>query len=145
MNLNEMRGQIKKDLINKYDYIKSEIEICGEIMIQKLQKSDTLEQKNKEQKISEIAKKTSKLIEKINGCFDSSMQDVNHYFDDLDKNNNYADIKTKEQLMKEIIKHDLLYIKQEITRNQKSIQKFAYGFLIQFDFYFSENDMKFLR
>ncbi len=138
----QLRGEIKLDLIKKFDFIKSEVEIKGQELIQEIKEDKIYNEERKKDEIDELSIKIGHTIEKINVCYDFSLKDVNDYFDELDNKRIVIDSnKTKEEIKKEIIKHDLIYLDKKTIRGNRYhfLARFMFGILIEVNIYIDED------
>ena len=158
-NLIEVKEKIKRDLINYYDSLKSDIDIdIQETLI----KESTLNENLK----NELIEINKKLIDKVDLNLNQSMDEINKYFSSLlqltslfsninDLNNFFDD--SHGILLNNSNKIDLtsikmtalnkycIYIKRAKINAKFANGKFPIGILISFDWYPTENQLNYTK
>jgi hypothetical protein len=121
----KIKSEIKTDLINHYDLIKSEIDY----LIHK--KSENIERID-----------YSKLIQLCDKIFNFNMEQVNQYFDKNKFEKNYKKL-NKEIVKEKILTKYCIFIGSE--QFQRNLKNFLIGHLIITDWYIDENQFNFLK
>jgi hypothetical protein len=132
--LAKIKGEIKTDLINHYDWVKSEIDY---LIHRKLENVKLVN--------NEMETKTfdySKLIELCNKIFTINMNQVNEYFDKNKFDKNYK--KLNKEIVKETIlnKYCIFIGNREL---QEDLTNYLIGHMIVSDCYIDVNQYNFLK
>jgi hypothetical protein len=130
--IDKIKGEIKLDLINHYDWIKSELDYLIHKKLAKFEKNT----KTKNVDYNE-------LIEICTKNFNNNINEINEYFDNLNlKSDNLA------LLDKEKIKEDAITSYCTLLTNenlQSDLSHYFIGFFIISDWYIDNNQYNFLR
>jgi hypothetical protein len=139
-DLNKTKGDLKQELIEYYENIKNQIDIKSQGILLKIDKY--LDQKKtdiSQERINEInvyrqmiLKINKSFVQSIDETCDKNMCDVNNY---------NGIINDKDYIKKNILKSYCLHIENQ----NKSKIKYPIGIIITFDWYPSENEIRFLK
>jgi hypothetical protein len=168
----ETSCRLKRDLIQYYDFIKSEVDLIGQMQLvkmsteftQKLTEKETTEEmadgdtsnmdmsvedcddeKSHEEKRVKFLELYEGHIKKIDEALDQNLKEVNLFYEKQEIDENMSD----EELKKIILKKDCLMIKTSDLNQTYSdaFNKtwFPFGILIFTDWYIDENQTKYFK
>ncbi len=169
----ETKCRLKQDLIKYYDFIKSEVDLIGQMQLvkmstesaQKLAEKETTEEmadgdtskmdvsvedcddekSHEEKRVKFVALYEGHYIKKINEILNQNLEEVNLFFQKEDIDEKMSD----EELKKIILKKDCLMIKtSDLNRTYSDAFNktwFPFGILIFTDWYIDENQTKYFR
>jgi hypothetical protein len=128
LTLGKIKGEIKLDLINHYDWIKSEIDY----LIHK--KLANFENKEQSKKVD-----YNELIELCNKTLDSNINEINEYFNNADN----CHLLDKEIIKEKAITNYCTFLTNESV--QLDDANYFIGFIILSNWYIDNNQYNFLR
>jgi hypothetical protein len=134
---NKLHGEIKLELINYYDYLKSDIDIVAQNKLLQIEKGE-VNPRNK-QKILNLYKH---LIDKSNEIFESSCKSLDDYFARIKNHNGNLDEKT--QIKRREIKNFCYFIENSVLNNDFKNEN-QLGLFISFDWFLDENQVNYIR
>jgi hypothetical protein len=135
-----IKGQIKKELIDFYDSLSNKIDIRAQRLLLSFENKS-----QKENDIKRINELNSKLIKRIEKVLDSSLDQVNYYFENLQTNIDPS-ITTIPYLRENVLKSHFNYLEfQDVDEVHKSIKANELGILIESDWFLEQNQLYFIR
>ena len=148
-NLIELKEKIKRDLINHYDLVKSQIDI--DIQENFIKPDSNLA----DNLIYELVELNKELIDKVDSNSDQSMNEINNYFNSLNNlYSNIEDLNSFKLLNKSIDESSIkmtalnkycLYISKANLNSIFSNGKIRHGILISLNWYPSENEVNYTK
>jgi hypothetical protein len=133
----ELKAQIKLDLIEYYDGIKSEIDISSQEKLLDLEKD--IYNDKKCEKREKVNKYNSQFIETVENNFNLNCKEIDDYF----KNEMEYFIEDKEEIKRKALKNYVAFINLNEFYD-KVIDENIVGMLIKVDWYLDENQINFL-
>jgi hypothetical protein len=145
MNIDEIRllkCQIKLDLINYFDAIKSEIDICAFNVLKDIESSLST---NKSDVLDNVYKLNQEMIDIVNKIYENNTICVNDFFQTLTEQEKLSmNNLNKNDIKRFVLNGYCFYINIESLKHQFRDGNLL-GLLIISDFYLDENLLNFLR
>lgn len=140
--INTINGQIKLDLINYFDTVKSEIDISA------LKVLDSIESlSNKSDVLNNVYKLNQEMIDIVNEIYENNAKCVNDFFrfsSTDDEMMRFPINKSIEEIKRAVFNGYCFYINGESLKKQFRDGNLL-GLLITSDFYLDENQLNFLK
>ena len=130
--IDKIKGEIKLDLINHYDWVKSELDY---LIHKKLAK---FEDKTKTKNVD-----YNDLIEICTKNFNININEINQYFDNLNLKSEDLALLDKEKIKENAINSYCTFLTNE--KLQSDLSNYFVGFFIISDWYIDKNQYNFLR
>ena len=140
--INNLKEDIKKQLIEYYERIKSEIDIKGFELLESLSKRNA---KDRDNTSFSIIKLNEYLVNQIDSHLDKNLNEINEYFNsDLIKNLNTSN---QEDVKRNVLKSYLIYFDFNESMNYliKQLDKYGFGLLFEFEWYLDENQQNYVK
>ena len=140
--INNLKEDIKKQLIEYYERIKSEIDIKGFELLESLSKRNA---KDRDNTSFIIIKLNEYLVNQIDSHLDKNLNEINEYFNsDLIKNLNTSN---QEDVRRNVLKSYLIYFDFNESMNYliKQLDKYGFGLLFEFEWYLDENQQNYVK
>ena len=137
-----LKEDIKKQLIEYYERIKSEIDIKGFELLESLSKRNA---KDRDNTSFSIIKLNEYLVNQIDSHLDKNLNEINEYFNsDLIKNLNTSN---QEDVKRNVLKSYLIYFDFNESMNYliKQLDKYGFGLLFEFEWYLDENEQNYVK
>ena len=141
--INNLKEDIKKQLIEYYERIKSEIDIKGFELLESLSKRRNAKDRDNTSFI--IIKLNEYLVNQIDSHLDKNLNEINEYFNsDLIKNLNTSN---QEDVKRNVLKSYLIYFDFNESMNYliKQLDKYGFGLLFEFEWYLDENQQNYVK
>ena len=138
-----LKEDIKKQLIEYYERIKSEIDIKGFELLESLSKRRNAKDRDNTSFI--IIKLNEYLVNQIDSHLDKNLNEINEYFNsDLIKNLNTSN---QEDVKRNVLKSYLIYFDFNESMNYliKQLDKYGFGLLFEFEWYLDENEQNYVK
>jgi hypothetical protein len=138
----DLKRDIKIELIEYYDKMKSEIDIKGFQLLNDRVCCRTNDQKTNFNEQLEIIELNEKLATKIDSVLDRNLNEINEYF-----KNDLVTIIDKVSVKKHALKSYLVYFLFDEAMNHlfRKLDKYGFGLLLEFDCYLDENQMSYVK
>ena len=141
--INNLKEDIKKQLIEYYERIKSEIDIKGFELLESLSKRRNAKDRDNTSFI--IIKLNEYLVNQIDSHLDKNLNEINEYFNsDLIKNLNTSN---QEDVKRNVLKSYLIYFDFNESMNYliKQLDKYGFGLLFEFEWYLDQNQQNYVK
>ncbi len=154
-NLIKIKAEMKKEVLNYYDEIKSEIDISGQLLLTRLDKSKKTSPINApvDGLVNEETYGIEKadvlviydsMIKKVDQVCESNLTELNIYFKNISENNishlSRIDIKEK------FLKYKLIYFKpSELNDESNELDLYDLGLLIYYESSLNDNQLSYIR
>jgi hypothetical protein len=133
----ELKAQIKFELIQYYDKIKSEIDISAQIKLVDIEKSICKDDNG--EKIKKIHIYNAQFIETVDNFFNLNCQEIDDFF----KNNHLIYLMDIEEIKKKALKCYVAFFSLN-KLNDELLDEQIIGILISVDWYLDQNQINFL-
>ena len=140
--INNLKEDIKKQLIEYYERIKSEIDIKGFELLESLSKRNA---KDRDNTSFIIIKLNEYLVNQIDSHLDKNLNEINEYFNsDLIKNLNTSN---QEDVKRNVLKSYLIYFDFNESMNYliEQLDKYGFGLLFEFEWYLDQNQQNYVK
>jgi hypothetical protein len=154
-NLIKIKAEMKREVLNYYDEIKSEIDISGQLLLTRLDKSKKTSPINAlvDGLVNEETYGIEKadvlviydsMIKKVEQVCESNLTELNLYFKNISENNishlSRIDIKEK------FLKYKLIYFKpSELNDESNELDLYDLGLLIYYESSLNDNQLSYIR
>ena len=140
MDYSFCKCEIKKELINYYDIIKSEIDIKSQLLLIEYSMGIYSSIINKD-KLMSI---NMKLIEIANDLFGKNMNQINDFFYSCLNNSENSKIKNKDDIKSKALKNYCVFVRNENLREEFKT-KYPLGLILLLDWYLTEKQTEFVK
>lgn len=151
-----VKNDLKKDVINYYDEIKSEIDISGQLVLIKLEKSKMASPINDDSEHNddlvindidrqEVVEIYEKMILKVDQTCNSNLIEIDSYFNKEISSLNLSCL-SKDEIRRKCLRNNLIYFRP-IDLNDESSEMDLYdlGLLIYYESFMDDNQLNYIR
>lgn len=150
-NYDGIKGELKSELIEYYDLVKTEIDIQAQKQLLELdnllmnddtQKINHIDMNDIENKRKEILKINIEFIKYVDELFDKNMNEINCYFTENCPSN--MDILNKEEIKSNVLKNYCVFVCNDYLKNDLK-DLYLIGVLLITDWYLNKNEVQYLK